>query len=271
MKNISFIYSLIFEKEEFKNRIIPMLFIIHILNVEPIPNFTSIYLSNNLYFIITPEKITYYLNNDTNIIITKSLIYNFTEEQKITTSPEEEMISLSSVYTENIVYLLAIKNFVYAINNGTTYFCTVNLDDEIKGLYPEVYGIKCLENICYFVIGIVNNKQIKLFLYGIYAYNNCPGGYFVSFNINNVASENVNCQLMQLTSDREVLTCFYQKEYSLEIEALSLSLDISNNNVQQELRKEKPNNGAKIIRSILSIDKKKSLFVILIIVVIHIV
>ena len=172
------------------------------------------------------------------------------------------MISLSSVFTENIVYLLAIKNFVYAINYRTTYsyFCTVNLDEEIKGLYPEVYGNKCVEYKCYYIIGIVNNKQIKLFLYENLTYDNCRGGNIFTYYISNVGSENVNCQLMQLSSDREVLTCFYQKENSLEIEALSLSIDISNKSIQPiaELTNKKSNNGAKIIKSLLSTDKKNS-------------
>ena len=252
--------------EVFKNLIILLFFIILNLKAESIPYFKSIYLSNNHYFIIKPEQITYYnsTNDDNNTIITTSFIINLTtEEQKIKTSTEQEMISLSTVNTVNIVYLLSIKNFLYAINYGTDYFCNVKLDDEIKGLKPEIYGINC-DNYdiyfyyCYFVVGIVKDQQIKLFLYGIDSQRLRPDSILLTYNISNVASENVNCQLMQFPSYGIVLTCFYQKENSINIEALSLTINDNDITIFKGPTTSNSNNKAKIIKSVLSIDKTKS-------------
>ena len=74
--------------------------------------------------------------------------------------------------------------------------------------------------------------------------------------INNVESENINCQLMQTTSGEELLTCFYQT--SSKIKSSSFKINIDSKSLEEIQSGEKENNGAKVIKSVLSNDKKIS-------------
>ena len=240
--------------------IIFLIFIIGILKVESIPNFKSIYLGNNFYYIITSESVTYYQNIE-GTSNRGTIIYNFTDEQKITNEEGTQFISFS-IYKDSplIPHILVVKNYLYAIQE-TTYFCNLKLIDEIKGYPPKVYAYKCLDdNYCYNIFAFLNSgKEIKLFLYKNPSYN-CEGFPVYNSYINYVASENFDCQFMQSPQNGEVLTCFYQIENDSKIEAKSFTIYTSSPQIEPVtgLTKSKENHGAKIIKSQLSTDGKKA-------------
>ena len=247
----------------------PIYYYINILNLEiiiifllfrliknsSIQNFKAIYLSNNFYYIIKSDSISYFnsTNDDSNSI------YIFNDSQKITTIEESEMISFGVFKNDSeSINLLVVKNYVYAIIKENLY-CNKKLT-EITG-YSEVYPYQCTAYICFYVIGIINSSK-NLYLY---LYKN-PKGFCTSevvsnLTINNVDSNNLSCKLMQSSSNGKVLTCFYQNSNSKEIIATSLNIDITNGKMEtiSSLTKSKSNKGAKIIKSTLSQDETKSL------------
>ena len=247
-------------KKVVKIEIIFLIFIIGILKSECIPNFKSIYLGNNFYYIITSESISYYqyIEGTSN---TPAIIYNFTDEQKITNEEGTKFISFS-IYKDSpqIAHLLVVKNYIYAIQEAA-YFCNLKLIDEIKGYPPKVYAYKCFDdNYCLNIFAFLNSgNEIKLFLYKNPSYN-CGGYPVYNSYINNVVSDNFDCQFMQSPQNREVLTCFYQIENDSKIEAKSFIIDASSPKIEPitGLTKSKGNHGAKIIKSQLSTDEKKS-------------
>ena len=219
--------------------------------VQEIPNFKSIYFSNNYYYIINSNGINYY---DGTTYIT---FHTFIGDKIITSEEESEMISFG-VYKNNlnVPELLIVKKYLYFINKGT--LSSETTVDEIIGYSSEIYPIKCMDDYnCYFVIGLItSDKELKLYLYKS-NYNNI--NMVDSIIISNTDSENVSCLL--ILSDTEVLICFNENNNIKEIVASYLSINTESEKILKntELIKSKANNGAKIIKSFLSQDNKKCL------------
>lgn len=169
---------------------------------------------------ITQDKINYYCFNDNGD--TTSITHEFTNEQKINSIEESKMISFGSFRNEpDVANLLIVKYFVYAVNSVGGHFCNGALN-EIQGFESEVYGIKCLNNYCYYIVGIINNSNQLI----LYLYKN-PSTYCDShvnsyIIINNIYSENFSCELMKTSSNQDILTCFYQNQTSNELVAQQL-------------------------------------------------
>lgn len=148
--------------KEIKKIIIFLIILLNILNIQSLPNFKTIYLSGNYYYMITQDKINYYCYNDNGD--TTSITYEFTYEQKISTIEESKMISFGTFRNNpDVANLLIVKHFVYAVTSVGGYFCNGPLY-EIQGYESEVYGIKCLDNYCYYIVGIINSSS-QLALY----------------------------------------------------------------------------------------------------------
>ena len=139
------------------------------------------------------------------------------------------MISFGSFRNRgDIPNLIIVKHFVYAILNDN-FKCNATLN-EIKGFKSELYCIKCDLLYCYFIIGFINSsKQLYLYLYKKNLYN-CEIKNEDSFYINNIDSDNFSCQLMNSSSNEDILTCFYQKENSNQIIAHNFKFDFNINN-----------------------------------------
>ena len=176
--------------------------------------FKSMYLFENIYYIVTHEAIYYYCNTENKKNINP--LFTFGDNQRITTEEETEMISLGRFknYIINST-LLTIKNYVYALNEGE-YYCNEVLD-KIEGYSLQVFPFNCVSFKCYYIVGIINSSK-QLFLY---LYSNIPPLYnsslSYSFPINDIGSNTFSCQIMESLSYDEVLTCFYQNNTKKEI------------------------------------------------------
>ena len=216
-------------------------------------------MSENNYWIIKQDSINYYSNDQMNSVKT------FDEGKQLTTVEELDAVSLG-VFKENTdkANLLVVKDYVYAIQNGN-YICYTKLTEIIDSYSLEVKPYKCSANFCFYVIGLIKtNKDLLLLLYQNPG-SSCPNEAEAvsTITINNVNS-NLKCELMIQFSDEKVLTCFYQDDNQKQIVARSFNINIQDeSNVKIEeissLVATKENLGAKVIRSILSQDGKKSL------------
>ena len=130
----------------------------------------------------------------------------------------------------------------------------------MKGYYSEVFAIKSSGGYYYYIVGIINSKkkQLKLFLLESGSLK-CQATIIFDIGINNVNSKNINCQLMQSPSNGQVLTCFYQSSNEIKTSSFNIILGLNQEiELISTLTKSKINDGAKIIKSILSQDGKKS-------------
>ena len=162
---------------------------------------------DNYYYIIRPDKVSYYFdNNATNMFTIKFE----NDDQRIKTESEAEMINLGTFkdYTNGI--LLEVKHYLYAIKDeGTSCYSSL---PEINGYQSEVYPLKCRDGTCFFIVGILNsNKELNLFFHRK-PDNGCPTelSSYNNHTINDVDSKNINCQPMQKDTD-DCIICFYQK------------------------------------------------------------
>ena len=144
---------------------------------------------------------------------------------------------------------------------NTVFHCCTKLS-EIT-LYPsQVFPIKCIDNFCYYIVGIINsNKELKLFLYKNPSYN-CEGYSVNNFIINNIGTDNFSCQLMKSSSFDNILVCFYQIENSNQIIANRLTVVISGDSSYTSSLDINPKvltDKIKIIKSSLSQDYQQAL------------
>ena len=247
-------------KRKLKNILIVLVLIIAILRIQSLSNFKAIYLMDNYYYIIKPDKVSYYYDNNATNIFT----INFENyDQRINTESEAEMINLGTFKDNTKGILLVVKHYLYAIKyDGTSCYSSV---PEINGYQSEVYPIKCRDNTCFFIMGILNsNKELNLFFHRK-PDNECPTELrsYDNHTINDVDSKNINCQPMQRDED-DFIICFYQKnsDYNnnkIIVSHFNYSSWVSIIIPDYEKQKEKANHNARIIKSILSQDKTKAL------------
>ena len=243
----------------FTKIIILLLFALEIIKSDNniISNFKSIYLSENKYYVFTCEKIYFYEITDNGEDF--KVVHEFNSSEIISTEEEIEKINLGKFKDDSFdTILLIVKNYVYALKDNTC-FCNAQLK-EIEGYYSQIFPFKCADSQCYYIVGIINSsKQLLLYLYTNPSYK-CDSNLIYTFSINDVGSDTFSCQIMKSPSNGKVLTCFYQKNNTKEIIASSLNIDITNGKIEaiSSLTKSKNNNGATIIKSILSQDGTNS-------------
>ena len=196
-------------KRKLKNILIILIHIISILKIHSLYNFKAIYLSNNYYYIITPNNISYYYdqNDGENRFSIEFELY----EQFIYYESEAEMISLGTFKNSSLPNSLIVKHYLYSINKDNT-FCYSKLLDIIE-YQSEIYPIKCREGFCYYILGIINlHNELKLFLYKK-PENECPDDLssINTYTISNVDSKNINCQALQ-KDENDFFICFYHND-----------------------------------------------------------
>ena len=218
--------------------------------------FRVIYSYEKFYYIITQEYIALYDKGKDNIIP----LHVFDSNLIISNEEELEMISSGRFkYNSEPQNLLVIKNYIYSLSNND--FNCKKIINGIEGYSSQVIPFKCTESLCYYVIGFINsNKILYLDLYETSLSNCEPNNKVSSLDINNIGSDNINCQIMKSVSYNEILTCFYRNSNSKDIIATSFSIDMTSKNLQRitSLYSSKETNGPKIIKSILSEDETKS-------------
>ena len=220
---------------------------------EALPYFKVSYISDYKYYIITFEMIYFYISSPESIEIS----YQFTEAQMITSERESEMISMGIFKGRSeVAHLIIVKNYLYAIKE-TVHYCNEKIN-EINEYSSELFPFKCTSFTCYYIIGFINsNYELNLNLYSN-PIGYCNSTLIQKFIINNIDSDTFSCRNMQSPSNGLVLTCFYQDKTTNEIIANNLNIDYLNKKIESLFTQSKSNNGAQIIKSILSQDETKS-------------
>ena len=245
----------------YKANIIYIIFIIVSFCIKQVENgvdsyFKTLYLSENNYFIVTFEKI-YYFNSASESL---SIPYTFTTEQQLKTEDDSKMINFGKFkYNEDVQNLLVVKNYIYSFIDGT-YQCNQAIS-EIENYISEIYPFKC-NTYCYYILGIINSsKQLILYLYKK-SPNSCDSNLVNTFIINNIGSDNFSCQIMNSPDNGEVFTCFYENN-SNQLMAKSLNINMTNEIFEEitSLDNSKSNNGASIIKSMISSQDETKSFI----------
>ena len=243
--------KIIFQKNKILVKyIFLMIFIGQIINIQTIAFFKTIPLSNNNYYTITSNKL-YYYDSTTNI---NKNISTFVQDQIISSQRELEMISFGRYGSTGTPNLLLIKHFTYAVTETGTIHCIKDLTDIADYYSTFIIPIKCTTTDCFYLIGLTNlNKKLYIYLYANVAYS-CESGPY-DFIIINSDSDNLSCHLIS-SDDQAKLLCFYEKENDKKIIASNFNIDLSTRKIIQSDTIPKANNGAKIIKSYLTPDKK---------------
>ena len=219
---------------------------------------------------ITESSIDFYIYL-TEMRKSTSTICNFeNEEQKISSSSEGDMISISyNVEDTNYKQLyIIVKNYLYIF--FTSQYIDYIKFDYLKDIYSTLVSDKCVgeegeNHFCHLYISFINSEN-KLNIYKYkFLYNKIePLNYsFIKLKeidlINSSGQISLNickyisCQKAKNESSLDVLVCFYENDNS-EIAAITLNLDTL------VLEKEvafKKNSGAKNIKSVLFANNEK--------------
>ena len=179
--------------------------------------------SFSILVVIYDKKIIFY----SSISLDEIKTYYFGRDQKITSNDEGEMISLVT-FDEDIykgIYMI-IKNYIYIFHiNGklNTYYKLESINNKVA----DLVSYKCISNyynsFCYVFIAFldsnsklkilefynkVNDDDIKYANTKSFDLINSSGGISKSYN------DNVSCQIMIKDSSENILTCFYENDYS---------------------------------------------------------
>ena len=213
-----------YEKIKFKFIKVFIIFILLILKSQSIPNFKAIYLSGNNYIIINETNIFYYSTEEGKIHD-----YAFTDEQKINTENEAEMITFGKfLYEDDVANCLIVKQYLYAIYQNVV-FCHVELE-QIRGYPSEIYPFKCFYtgiSSCYYVVGFENSSKILTLILYENALPSCNSNPVFTETIN-LNTDNFNCHLMQSHSE-DVLTCVYPSSNEIKASSYKINIDLNNN------------------------------------------
>ena len=230
-------------------------FILKILNIQSLQFLKAIHMTdNNYYYMITADNLYYYTDGKK---VNQKTLTTFINDQIITTYKESEMIDLSIFEEATNAQILFVKHYFYGLYNKK-YYCNTPID-ELKGYYSEVFTIKYTLKYSYLVLGMIDytTKKLQLFLIQNQTVD-CKITIVFNIGINNVDSNNINCQLMQSSSNGQVLTCFYQSSNEIIASSFNIIIDSPKIELITSLTKPKINDGAKIIKSILSQDEKRA-------------
>ena len=238
----------------FKVKYILSLLIITLIikKIKTILNFKAIYSSETLYIINYDGIYTYNFYNDN---IESKLLFT----QKLESENEFEMISYDTINNDNLncSTLIFVKTNIYVIHNENIFnIFNISLNQETG--YREIYSNECFGAFCCFFIGCINsNKELKFYFLNYTLKNNETTVVNISI-VNSVSSDNFSCQKIGSSCDEKMFTCFYQNNNS-ELTAINYNITDTKISIISSAQQSKKNNGTKFIKSILSLDKSKSL------------
>ena len=220
-----------------------------LIKIYSLPYLQTLPAINNRYYIVFSKGIKF-LNNIYNNIDWKHI---FVDDEIITNEAESEMVYLNN-FENDTKGLLIVKDYVYGLLLTGNIFCNKKLD-EINGALSVVVPIKCIsETLCYYVVGFKNsNNKLALNLYENDSNSigkTCKSQLLNSKEFNLVISHNINCHY------RTKFICFYEND-SNQIIASYFNIDINSLNIEISSSFEKENDGAQIIKSIMSPDSTK--------------
>ena len=234
------------------NKIIFLLFSLRLINLSLNLYYKVLYLSDNEYYIINSQRIQFFDSN------TKAFsnIEDIDIESMNLSDEEIEMINYG-VFKSNLdkPNLLIIKNTIYSVEKDIYYCRNVLSDLSIYKL--QIIPYTCDSIFCYIIISYLYNNQFTVQLYSIQGLKtSCSTDFKKSYQIFNIQSNNVKCEIMNPSSDLEILTCFFQTSNS--IKAYSYEIDTDAGRLSIYSQKSYESTTAKIIRTSLSSDSTKS-------------
>ena len=232
-----------------KNRLIIYILLIVIIKIQTIAIFKTIPTINNRYYFITPDKIIF-LNNNNNNHDTK---VNFTNNQIIESEEDYEKISYGKFdqATEDKAHLLIVKDYIYAITDTGTVFCSRELSG-INGALSNIIPIEIIDLESYFVIAMISsNNKLFLYLYQNNLLGNCVSTNVFSYEFEiYIGSKSISCHY------KTNLICFYENN-SNELASSIFNVDITNKIIEYSTSYTINNGGAEIIKSIYSSNLNK--------------
>ena len=190
-----------------------------------------------------------------------------TEDQKITSTNEGEMISMCYIWDENYKEIfIIVKNYIYAFSTSFIGYLPISY---LKNRYSNLVLDECVgdeetSKYCSIFISYINSENKLIinkynYMYLIMSYSSLKSKEIDLINSSGQISlnncEHINCHKAKNGNDF-ILVCFYENGNS-EMVATSLNKDTL------ELEKEvkfKKNSGAKSIKSVL-FDNNEKVFV----------
>ena len=231
------------------NFICILIILLNSITIHSFSFFKTIPTLNNRYYIITPTNITFF-NNIINIQDSK---YSFVGDQIISSEDDFEKVNYERFNVYSDAHLLIVKDYMYAISDVGSYFCNKKLE-QINGQISSIIPLEIVGLNTYYIIAISSNNKLVLYLYENDLNVPCSAEVIFSYEYEfSVISRNVFCYY-----NNPNLICFYENT-SKELVASVFRVDISNRNIQFSSSNPKTNDGATIIKSIISSDLRKIL------------
>jgi len=190
--------------------------------------------------------------------------YNFPSSDKIASSLEAESISISQFSNGFLIAL--VKNNLYIFDSSAYYWGGISLS--LNGKYYNLIAYKYKSSSFYYIISYYYNSKISIKYYKFSFSYSFAGGITLSnklltskdYSENNkqIQEYGVSCQIMT-KDNKEVLTCFYEVSSPTQITTTSFSISESSITVVNMDKKYCSNSHTNVIKSAVSVDKKKAL------------
>ena len=218
-------------------------------------------LSNGDIFIITAQGFRVFNSSLNNL---KSF-HNFTSNFTYTVS--EATKTTIAQFTDDLVIVLCMNKLFICSSEGI-YISEIDLGTDLTGnYYSLIPHKKDSNNNYYYIIAFFKENQISIKYYQltmsssslfqniILLYDNL----YTSYNSNNESSilmyHGLSCQIMS-KNNNDVLTCFFEIQYPQALSSKSFNItNMSINEINME-QSFSSNNGATVIKSKVSSDKK---------------
>ena len=207
-------------------------------------DYKAVYANGDKFYLILTDRI--YLFEKGNYTLLQIQIFDST--QILSTENEYEMISIAKFNNIGSNILLVKYNMYFLTNHKVN--CNQPISNEV-GTLIQIIPYKYDYSYRYFFFQDIYNNDLNSKLYKISSSSStCSTVLIASLIINNVSSDDFNCNIMQ-SSYGEVFTCFYVIINTKNITASSFSVDISSQTIEKitTLSNWTKTNGAKFIRS----------------------
>jgi len=247
-----------------KKMLIIIVFILNLAKIAMLPIFKSITLNTEENIIINQNGI-YIYNKESQTTINS---YTFDSSTEISSLDIDKITHfLFSPNSGDKFYFILIKNTIYILSSEGEFRYKYIISDIAQPKLMTPFRFVNSDEVEYFVQYIYdNNFIIKLYKFNFVSnsnelLNSLEANILDSSgNKMKQVSNNFRCELMKDINNDNLLTCFFQNENPKEIIASSFTVDANNGYLISEYNTNTfSNNGAKIIKSNLSSDSKKSL------------
>ena len=218
-------------------------------------SFKTIILNNGNYLIINNNGIYTYDKNS--LLILKS--YNFENTVESQNQILIENIPFFELYSYNSIFILIMDNlFIFSLEGDYKYklynFKKININKYSLNFFKCLNSIECLYFVEY--INTDNNLVIELYQYNFSLNSNS----LLSLTKSNIKIENkIYCHLMINSNNENYITCFSEGKNNNDILGTTFFVNNINNEINYFNSKTYSINSVKLIKSVISDDKTKSL------------